>query len=761
MLGRLRSARAARSSFRWSSSALSSSARANSPRFNRAALLDASNEALDRYERFWGRLLALEHSEERRQEEERLQTWPLARLVRSGYTLAGLSNGRSVGRQFSRDVLRFDISGQQQQHRRQAAEHSFAPGDEAILSRNGPPLTGDGDLRDDAYRVEVCEVGPADISVTVAHADAPEFGGSNAVWRLDRVAPSVAHERTVRALSTWASPANEGTFNGSTPLRRLLVEAHGSAFAPSPSPRLRTSGLSAAEAEMGMLQQTAAAIAAMDTEAQGAAVRLNEPQRAAICRALVDGSGAHPDQPKLSLIQGPPGTGKTSTACALLALASAGSEAPLLAAADSNAAVDQLLEGLIRRGVRAVRLGRPSRGEAHLLDATLEAMLEDHPEHSDASRERAELRALRKRAASVESGCEDKREVRRLLRARARSLRALEVRMATEVLQSADVVCATLVGCGSPELRGMAFPLVVIDESTQATEPRSLLALNLAKSAVVLLGDQKQLAPTCVSQRAAREGLAESLFDRVLQLSTGTGNGKKAVASHSMLTVQYRMHPLLREFPSSHFYGGHLVDGVGAAERAPPAGFPMRAPLGVINHRGKEEASDLGMSRLNRAEARVVAAAAAKLVRAGTAAGRGGGLAARDVGIITPYAAQAVEIRRVLRQLGINGIEVRTVDGFQGREKEAILLSCVRSNADRRIGFLDDARRLNVALTRARRALLVVGCRKTLSADPTWRAFFDFSAQRGLIRDFIAPGDESGAASNKQHLQLAPCTGAG
>ena len=166
-----------------------------------------------------------------------------------------------------------------------------------------------------------------------------------------------------------------------------------------------------------------------------------------------------------------------------------------------------------------MRLGRPSRSDPRLLSATLEAQLEDHPDHPELSRERAELRQLRKRVARLETAAgrsDEKREVLQLVRSRARSLRAREVRLATDILQSADVVCATLVGCGAPELRSMGFPLVVVDESTQATEPRTLLALTLAKQSVVLLGDQKQLAPTCVSQRAAKDGLAVSLFDRIL-----------------------------------------------------------------------------------------------------------------------------------------------------------------------------------------------------------------------------------------------------
>jgi superfamily I DNA and/or RNA helicase len=262
---------------------------------------------------------------------------------------------------------------------------------------------------------------------------------------------------------------------------------------------------------------------------------------------------------------------------------------------------------------------------------------------------------------------------------------------------------------------------------TQATEPRTALALARADAALVLIGDQKQLAPTVMSQEAAELGLSRSLFTRLHEAPSGVQSLRR-----SLLSIQYRMHPLLREFPSRTWYGGKLEDGVVAAQRQPPRSFPApaakiddavggrlrdgasRLPLAFVDVPGREQSGRHGASKLNRAEAAYIAATARAVLT---------DLPAADLGIISPYAAQVSEIRKALRQQGVRDVEVRTVDGFQGREKEVILLSAVRANRRQALGFLSDERRLNVALTRARRGLLVMGCRNTLAADPTWNAF--------------------------------------
>lgn len=453
----------------------------------RALAADASAEDLDRYCAHWSTLLRREHEEDRRAEAERLQTWDLGRLVRSGYTLTGLLGGRHVGRQFSRDIVRFDAKTQSQ---------TFSAGNEAILSRHGP-VGADGELRDDALRVEICEISPSSISVSIAHVDGGKDsirGAPSVAWRLDRASPAVAHERTYKNLQAYTSPG--ASSSASPALRRLLVRRPaGNELNPPPSPSTALPRAAApsrlgseaaqSEVERSLLLSTAAAVdsvCAATAEARGVAA-LNGPQRAAVVRALVDGSGAHPERPKVTLIQGPPGTGKTSTACALLQMAAIGADGPLLAAADSNTAVDQLLEGLLRRGVRALRLGRPSRPEPRLLEATIDAAIEAHPEHPELARERVALQqaARLQRTAALSGGdlfasAGSARHGNEIRAARKR-LRAREAELSADVIASADVVCATLVGCGGPEIAKLHFPLVVVDEASQATEPRCLLAL--------------------------------------------------------------------------------------------------------------------------------------------------------------------------------------------------------------------------------------------------------------------------------------------
>ncbi len=293
--------------------------------------------------------------------------------------------------------------------------------------------------------------------------------------------------------------------------------------------------------------------------------------------------------------------------------------------------------------------------------------------------------------------------------------------MARQVLCGSEVVCATLVGCGAEVLDGLSFPLVVIDECTQATEPRAAIALARASDRVVLIGDQRQLAPTVTSDAARAGGLGVSLFERLL------GVGVRA----SMLTVQYRMHPAIAAWPSRAFYGGLLEAGVSAVQRPLPPRWPSDHPVHFAHVDGRERRSRGGVSRFNAQEVRAVARAVERLLGRGEGAegdadGEGERLRADELGVITPYAAQVSELRRALP----SAVEVRTVDGFQGREKEVIIISAVRANARAELGFLVDPRRLNVAITRARRGLLVVGHAPTLRADPQWESFLRFVGSR-------------------------------
>jgi predicted DNA helicase len=275
--------------------------------------------------------------------------------------------------------------------------------------------------------------------------------------------------------------------------------------------------------------------------------------------------------------------------------------------------------------------------------------------------------------------------------------------LTAHLLDSASVVCGTLTGLDSQLLGERTFDLVVIDEAAQATEPACWIPLVRA-GRVVLAGDHCQLPPTIISSEAAREGLAISLLER---LADEIG----PQACH-LLTTQYRMHEAIMGFSSAEFYNARLIADA-AVEGHLLCHMPgvlstslTATPLQFIDTAGAsydEELEPDGESRRNPAEADLVGRKVQELLEAG--------VMPRDMAIIAPYAAQ---VRLLRSQLAMDELEIDTVDGFQGREKEAVIISLVRSNAQGDIGFLSDTRRMNVALTRARRKLIVIGDSATI-----------------------------------------------
>jgi regulator of nonsense transcripts 1 len=281
-----------------------------------------------------------------------------------------------------------------------------------------------------------------------------------------------------------------------------------------------------------------------------------------------------------------------------------------------------------------------------------------------------------------------------------------------EILNAADVICCTCVGAGDPRLSKMKFRTVLIDESTQSAEPECMIPLVLGCKQVVLVGDHQQLGPVIMDKKAATAGLNQSLFERLVILG----------CSPIRLQVQYRMHPCLSEFPSNMFYVGSLQSGVTMQERIRrDVDFPwpvVDSPMMFWSNLGAEEISASGTSYLNRTEAQNVEKIVTRFFKAGVQPG--------DIGIITPYEGQRSYVVSSMQATGsfkkenYKEVEVASVDAFQGREKDFIILSCVRSNDHQGIGFLSDPRRLNVALTRAKYGLVILGNPKVLSKHPLW-----------------------------------------
>ena len=430
--------------------------------------------------------------------------------------------------------------------------------------------------------------------------------------------------------------------------------------------------------------------------------RLNLPQLDAIAFAL--------SAKDVAVVHGPPGTGKTTTVAELIRRAVARGDR-VLACAASNHAVDNLLEKLLRLDLRPVRLGHPARIDPDLRERALDILAGKHPDARQARKVAKEAFAKFRQAdkwtrARPEPGEKAalRREARELL-AEARKLEALAIE---RILDEARVVCATLTGLDSELLGRRRYDLAVIDEAGQATEPACWLPL-LRAHKLVLAGDHCQLPPTVVSPEAAGKGLAVSLMERVVGLY-----GERVARR---LTVQYRMHAAIMGFPSAEFYDrelvadesviGHRLCDLPGVRAEPLTEDPVRF-IDTAGASYDEELEEDTESRFNRQEA----ALAVKKVRGLLDAG----VHQYQIAVITPYRAQVRLLRDLLTD--VPAVEVDSVDGFQGREKEVVVISLVRSNAEGEIGFLADTRRTNVALTRARGAVLVIGDSATLSNDP-------------------------------------------
>ncbi len=435
---------------------------------------------------------------------------------------------------------------------------------------------------------------------------------------------------------------------------------------------------------------------------------LNPPQRAAVERALA--------AERVALIHGPPGTGKTRTLVEVIRQA-IDREQRILATAASNSAVDNLAERLVEAGVEVVRIGHPARVSAAVEDRLL-GVLVDRSEGATLAREW--ISEARKRKARLERRWDklewdEKRAEKSAIRDLRRDARDQLRRVKNTILERAQVICATAAGADSALLGELEFDLVVLDEATQAVDPMALVALARAPKAV-LAGDPCQLPPTVLDRVAEREGLGTTFFERL-----AVREGEDLVR---LLTVQYRMHASIMAFPSESKYGGRLVADPSVAEHliddldyVEPD--PLRpSPLTFVDAAGKgweEGHADDDPSTHNEGQGERTAREVRRLI--------GRGVSPTDIGVITPYYAQVRLLREQLVQEVADGLEIRSVDGFQGREKEAIVLDLVRSNDRNELGFLSDTRRMNVALTRARRLLLVVGDSATLGNNAYYTQF--------------------------------------
>ncbi len=424
-----------------------------------------------------------------------------------------------------------------------------------------------------------------------------------------------------------------------------------------------------------------------------------------------------------ALIHGPPGTGKTTAAVEFVRQAVRRGER-VLACAASNVAVDNLVERLARANVRVVRIGHPARLLPSVVEHSLDALVEIANGTRVAAQVRREVAQCQRKLRRTESFAE-RRALREDLRRLRSELREMEDRTIHDVLAAAEVVLATHTGAGDSVLAGFEFDTVVIDEAAQALEASCWIPL-LRGRRVILAGDHLQLPPTIKSPEAERSGLAITLFDRLVK--------KHGDRAKRMLRTQYRMNTRIMEWPSRELYDGQLEAHATVAEHllceleGVTETDETRSALWMIDTAGcgfEEEVEVEGDSKLNEGEADIVVAHLERLFAAGVKPSL--------TAVITPYNAQVDRLRARL-ETAYPDLEIGSVDGFQGREKEAIVISLVRSNERGEVGFVSDDRRTNVAITRARRHLAIVGDSATISRHAFLARLLEHCQSRGEYR---------------------------
>ena len=443
----------------------------------------------------------------------------------------------------------------------------------------------------------------------------------------------------------------------------------------------------------------------------------------------------------VAIVHGPPGTGKTTTLVEAI-YETLRREPQVMVCAQSNMAVDWISEKLTDRGINVLRIGNPSRVNDKMLSFTYERRFESHPAYSDLW---AVRNAIRQLYAGNKRGDAWHQKIERL-KERATEL---ELRINNDLFNEARVVACTLVGSSSRILTGMKFPTLFIDEAAQALEAACWIPARRA-GRIILAGDHCQLPATVKSYEALKRGLGKSLMERIVETHP---------ECVTLLTMQYRMHREIMAFPNQEFYDGRMTAAPEVAYRGildldtpvqwidtsslpsvlsspgpdqdnstsvnlSPDRDSEHLPASELEMEFRESIAGAGMGRVNHAEAALTVATLADYIET---IGVGRFLEERiDVGVISPYRAQVRYLRTLIRKEPRlrrvrNLISVNTVDGFQGQERDMIVLSLVRSNEKGDIGFLRDLRRINVAMTRAKMKLIIIGDAATLCRHPFYR----------------------------------------
>lgn len=445
----------------------------------------------------------------------------------------------------------------------------------------------------------------------------------------------------------------------------------------------------------------------------------------------------------VAIVHGPPGTGKTTTLVEAIN-ETLMRESQVLVCAQSNMAVDWISEKLVDRGVNVLRIGNPTRVNDKMLGFTYERRFESHPDYPQLWAIRKAIRELRK---NRKKGSENYHQKMDRLKSRATEI---EIRINSELFGEARVIACTLVGSAHRLLEGMKFGTLFIDEAAQALEAACWIPMKRA-SRVILAGDHCQLPPTVKSIAALRAGLGKTLMERIAE------NKPEVV---TLLKIQYRMNDEIMRFSSDWFYGGkvesapqikyrsvldydHPITWIDTSneenqitiegEDAPEDSASTSSSVSAANQNSdlnfKEQFVGESFGRINKAEAELTLLTLAEYF---TKIGKQRVLSESiDVGIISPYRAQVQYLKKLIKKYEFfkpyrRLISVNTVDGFQGQERDVILISLVRSNDEGQIGFLKDLRRMNVAMTRARMKLIILGNKDTMTQHPFYKKLWEY-----------------------------------
>ena len=444
----------------------------------------------------------------------------------------------------------------------------------------------------------------------------------------------------------------------------------------------------------------------------------------------------------VAIVHGPPGTGKTTTLVEAIN-ETLMRESQVMVCAQSNMAVDWISEKLVDRGINVLRIGNPTRVNDKMLGFTYERRFESHPDYPQLWAIRKAIRELRQHRKRGSDSFHQKME---RLKSRATEL---ELRINAQLFGEARVIACTLVGSANKLLDGQRFNTLFIDEAAQALEAACWIPLRRV-SRVILAGDHCQLPPTVKSLAALKAGLGVTLMERV------TATQPSVV---TLLKVQYRMNEAIMRFSSDWFYGGQVksapqVRHRGILDYDNPFLWIDTAPLEEEDDSPVYHEQFVGESfgRVNKAEANLTISTLRDYLEK---VGKQRFLDEQvDVGVISPYRAQVQYLRSLIKATPElkpfrRAITINTVDGFQGQERDIVLISLVRSNAAGDIGFLKDLRRMNVAITRARMKVIILGDVKTLTRHPFYKRLWDY-VERARQR---YQGDEEESLDNDTSLE--------